>query len=326
MKGWFNRKIAVAVTGLAVLIDLYTVDHRYVSTDSFVEVPAGTAEFAPDGIDALILQDTTHYRVLDIPGFSRPDRSYFHHMIGGYHAAKLNRYEDLLQRMLLHAVQVGYMPELRNDSVRASYPAELQQRLDNIVAAYRVLDMLNTRYIITGDQEAPVVYNTSALGSAWLVDSVAYVADADAEMAALASLDPGKMAVADARFATTLGNRFGSLAPGDTIMLDSYTPNKLTYTSVAKTPSLGVFSEIWFPWGWKATVDGNPVELGRVNYVLRALAIPAGRHEIVMTFDPDSLHVTGGVADASVTLIYLLLRGAMFAAWRGIVNGTAKGV
>lgn len=326
MKGWFNRKIAVAVTGLAILLDLYTVDHRYVSTESFVEVPAGTAEFTPDAIDALILQDTTHYRVLDIPGFSRPDRSYFHNMIGGYHAAKLNRYEDLIQRMLLHAVQVGYMPELRNDSVRASYPAELQDRLNDIVASYRVLDMLNARYIITGEQEAPVVYNTSALGSAWLVDSVAYVADADAEMAALASLDPARMAVADARFATTLGNRFGSLVPGDTIMLDSYTPNRLTYTSVARTPLLGVFSEVWFPWGWKATIDGNPVELGRVNYVLRALPVPPGRHEIVMTFDPDSLHVTGGVAYASVTLIYILLLAAMFVAWRGITNGTSKGV
>ena len=107
-----------------------------------------------------------------------------------------------------------------------------------------------------------------------------------------------------------------SLAPGDTIMLTGYTPNRVSYVSDTRTPAIGVFSEVWFPWGWKATVDGKPVELGRVNYILRALSVPAGRHEIVMTFDPDSLHATGAVAYASVSIIYLLLLAALFVEYR----------
>lgn len=318
--GLLKRGIAVAGVGALILIDLYGADKRYVAHDSFVAVNASEPSFTPDAIDNLILRDKDMYRVMDVPGFWRPDRSYFHHMIGGYHAAKLNRYEDLIQRILNPAVQLGYMPELRDDSVRATYPADQREMADRLAAAYRVLDMLNARYIITGDEQAPVVVNTGALGNAWLVGSVKYVKDADAEMSALASLDPRREAVADARFAETLGNAEASLQPGDTIRLTSYTPNRVTYQSDTKTAATGVFSEVWFPWGWKATIDGNPAPLARVNYVLRAMHIPAGKHEIVMSFDPESIHVTAGIAYASVTLIYLLVLLAIFVEYRRVGN------
>lgn len=311
-----RRRVAVAGMAALILFDLYGVDKRYVSTDSFVAVTDDNPDFVPDEIDRLILQDTTQYRVMDVPGFWQPDRSYFHHTVGGYHAAKLNRYEDLIQRMLNPAVQLGYMPELRDDSVRAALPGDQRAVADRLAAAYRMLDMLNARYIITGDQQAPVLVNTRALGNAWLVGKVNYVADADAEMAALSGLDPSREAVADSRFEPVLGTVQGTVQPGDSIALTSYTPNRLTYEVTASAPLTGVFSEIWFPWGWKATVDGEPAQLARVNYVLRAMAIPAGRHEIVMTFDPDSLHVTAGVAYACVTMIYLLLLGALFVEYR----------
>lgn len=311
-----RRRVAIAGMAALVLFDLYGVDKRYVSTDSFVPVTASEPFFSPDEIDRLILQDTTQYRVMDVPGFWRPDRSYFHHMVGGYHAAKLNRYEDLIQRMLNPAVQLGYMPELRDDSARAALPADQRAMADRLAAAYRTLDMLNARYVITGDEQAPVMLNTRALGNAWLVGKVNYVEGADAEMAALSGLDPASEAVADSRFSPVLGTVEGNVQPGDTIALTSYTPNRLTYRVSAATPLTGVFSEIWFPWGWKATIDGEAAPLARVNYVLRAMAIPAGEHEIVMTFDPDSLHVTGGVAYACVSLIYLLLLGALFIEYR----------
>ena len=311
-----RRRVAIAGMAALVLFDLYGVDKRYVSTDSFVPVTASEPFFSPDEIDRLILQDTTQYRVMDVPGFWRPDRSYFHHMVGGYHAAKLNRYEDLIQRMLNPAVQLGYMPELRDDSARAALPADQRAMADRLAAAYRALDMLNARYVITGDEQAPVLLNTRALGNAWLVGKVNYVEGADAEMAALSGLDPASEAVADSRFSPVLGTVEGNVQPGDTIALTSYTPNRLTYRVSAATPLTGVFSEIWFPWGWKATIDGEAAPLARVNYVLRAMAIPAGEHEIVMTFDPDSLHVTGGVAYACVSLIYLLLLGALFIEYR----------
>ncbi|MDE6333697.1 MAG: hypothetical protein K2L77_03520 [Muribaculaceae bacterium] len=315
-RGMLKSTLAIGGVGVLVLIDLYGADKRYVSHDSFVAVDASSPEFTPDAIDATIMQDTSYYRVMDVPGFWKADRSYFHHMVGGYHAAKLNRYEDLIQRILNPAVQLGYMPELRDDSVRASYPAQQQALADRLAAAYRVLDMLNARYIITGEADAPVLVNTRALGPAWLVPSVRYVENADAEMAALASLDPRREAVADKRFADMLGNTAVSLAPGDTISLVSYTPNRMVYVSDTRTAATAVFSEIWFPWGWKAAVDGQPAELARVNYVLRAMHVPAGRHEITMTFDPDSIHVTGGIAYACVTVIYILLLLALFIQWR----------
>ncbi len=320
LKGIIKPAVTVAGIGALILIDLYGADKRYVAHDSFVAVDSTAPVFTPDPIDNIIRQDTRHYRVMDIPGFWRPDRSYFHHTIGGYHAAKLNRYEDLIQRILNPAVQLGYMPELRDDSVRASYPADQRAMAERLNAAYRALDMLNARYIITGDKDAPVVVNTNALGNAWLVSSVKYVDNADAEMSALASLNPAKEAVADARFAETLGNQTASLAPGDTIRLTSYTPNRLTYESDTRTAATGVFSEVWFPWGWKATIDGQEAPLARVNYVLRAMHIPAGKHEIVMTFDPDSLHVTGGIAYASVSIIYILLMLTLFLEYRRVGN------
>lgn len=318
LKGRVKAATALAATGLLVLFDLFQVDKRYVSHDSFVAVAADEPEFTPDAIDQLILQDTTHYRVMDIPGFNAPDRSYFHNMVGGYHAAKLNRYEDLIQRRLALVAAYGYEPALRSDSIRALYTGKERETADALAASYRVLDMLNARYIINGQgqDQAPVVQNTSAIGPAWLVGKVNYVEGADAEMKALESLDPRREAVADNRFATTLGNVNSSLAPGDTIALTSYTPNRLTYVSDCRSNAVGVFSEVWFPWGWKATIDGKDVPLGRVNYILRAMAIPAGHHEIVMTFDPESLHVTGGIAYACVSVIYMLALLAIFVEYR----------
>lgn len=172
--------------------------------------------------------------------------------------------------------------------------------------------MLNARYVITGDEDAPVVRNTSAMGSAWLVDSIAYVKGADAEMEALYDLDVRNAAVADARFRDVLGSSCPTLEPGDTIMLTSYTPNRLTYTVDTRNGGIGVFSEVYFPWGWKASVDGRPAELGRVNYLLRAMRLPAGRHEVVMAFEPDSIRTTGVVAYACVSLVYLLVLAGVF--------------
>lgn len=310
-----------AGVGVLVLIDLYTVDKRYVSHDSFCDSYLSlSAPFEPDAIDKQIMADTSaHYRVMDIPGFQHADRSYFHSMIGGYHAAKLNRYDDLIRRRMSYVLHYGYDPSLREDSIVEKYvPEEQHPVVEAIRADYRVLDMLNARYVIDsetgedGKTARPVlVKNDNALGNAWLVGSVNYVNTPDEEMAALGTIDPAHEAVAHSSFREILGNPDVSPAPGDTIALTSYTPNRLTYTAATTTDAVAVFSEVYFPWGWKATIDGQPAKLARVNYVLRALALPAGRHTIVMTFDPDSLHTTGAVAYACVTFIYLLVVGAV---------------
>ena len=310
MTGKLKQAWAVAGIGVIVLFDLYNVDKRYVSHTSFGPAYAnGQIDIAPDGIDKAILADTTQsYRVLDIPGFTSPNRSYYHKMLGGYHAAKLNRYEDIIQRKLAPVLQIGYFPDdpALDDPQVAAVARQLR-------SGYAVADMLNTKYVITGDPAQPVVLNGDAYGNAWLVDGVKWVDNADEEMAALdpAITDLRTTAIADRRFAGAIPEE-PTLAPGDTIYLTSYTPNKLTYHAATAAGGLGVFSEVYFTWGWKADIDGQPAEIARVNYLLRAVAIPAGSHTVTMVFDPDSIHTTSAMAYACVTIIYLLLLAAIF--------------
>ena len=312
VKGSVKPGYAVAFVGVLRLGDLYNVDKRYVSHSSFgpADSEGGHIVFTPDDIDRRILADTAqHYRVLDIPGFSRADRSYFHKTLGGYHAAKLNRYEDLIQRRLSPVVGVGgwYAGDSLLDDPKM---AEIGARLKS---GYRVVDMLNGKYIITADPANPLVVNENALGNAWLVDEVRWADGADAEMAALdaSTLDLGHQAVADSRYRGMLPERM-SLAPGDTIYLTSYTPNRLTYHASTAQGGVGVFSEVYFPWGWRADVDGEEVPIARVNYLLRAIALPAGSHTVTMTFEPASIRVSSSVAYACVTLIYLLVLAGIF--------------
>lgn len=310
-----SRRLKMSVTlvalGLLITADLYGVDKRYVSHSSFgpADDASGNIVFTPDEIDKAILEDggTGHYRVLDIPNFFTADRSYFHNTVGGYHAAKLNRYEDLIQRKLMPMLQMGYFP----DSPELDDP-EVADVAARLRTSYRVADMLNARYVVTGDNSSPVVRNEYALGNAWLVDSIVWADDADAEMAALdaAALDFETTAVADRRFADVLPST-AVKAPGDTIFLTSYTPNKLTFHADTHNGGIAIFSEIYFPWGWSATVDSEQKPIARANYVLRAMAIPAGSHEISMCFAPTSLKSCSTIAYVCIILIYLLLAAAV---------------
>ena len=224
------------------------------------------------------LQDSTlHYRVLDQQHFAEAMPSYFHKTVGGYHAAKLTRYNDLIERQLSRANMA-------------------------------VLNMLNTRYVILTDSVAQL--NAGALGNAWFVDSLAYVAGADAEMAALDSIEPARWAVADGQFQQVLGAARPH-QPGDTIALTAYAPNRLTYRAHSAQGGLAVFSEVFFPWGWKATIDGQPAQIGRVNYVLRAMQLPAGDHTVEMVFDPEEVHTTDAVARWAIIAIFVLLLAAV---------------
>lgn len=312
---FINRKlsagIALAAVGLLTTADLYTVDKRYVSHSSFgpSDGAGGKIVFTPDQFDIEILADggDDHYRVLDLPGFTTANRTYFHKTIGGYHAAKLIRYEDIIQRKLMPMLQTGYYadsPELDDPEV-----ADVAARLRT---AYRVIDMLNARYVITGDREAPIVRNSHALGNAWFVDSIVWAGNADEEMAALdaATLDFERKAVADKRFGDVLA-KSSKIEEGDTIYLTSYSPNTLTYHAETKHGANAVFSEVYFPWGWHATIDGVDAPLARANYILRAMAIPAGSHEISMTFAPASLKTCSAVAYTCIILIYLLFAAAL---------------
>ena len=263
---------------MVVLIDMYPVDKRYLNTKSFSMKPAMAQQtIEPRPVDLQILQDTAmNYRVMDLSRFGDAMPSYFHKCIGGYHAAKLTRYQDLIDR------------QISKNNVE-------------------VLNMLNAKYLVVDDTTAHI--NPEALGNGWFVDKVTYVKGAQAEMAVLDTLHTAVGAVADESFRSVLGEA-KAVMPGDTIIETVYKPNELHYKTISRNGGLAVFSEIYFPWGWTATVDGKEVPVGRVNYVLRALQLPAGEHTVVFRFDPQSVHATETVAYASVALIYLALIGA----------------
>jgi len=275
LKGKLNEMVATLIVAAVVLVDMYAVNKRYIDSDSFTSrYDLGEQTFTPRPADTKILEDKDmNYRVMDVQHFGEAMPSYFHKSVGGYHAAKLSRYNDLINNQISK---------------------------NNI----QVLNMLNTRYVIVDDQT--VQRNPDALGNAWFVDSLTYVNNADQEMAFLDNFNPAVSAVADAKFKQQLGDAKAT-QPGDTIYETSYAPNHLTYKSHSAAGGLAVFSEIYFPWGWKVTVDGKPVEMGRVNYVLRALQLPAGDHEIDFKFAPDEVSKTQSMAKVAVIAIYILL-------------------
>ena len=273
--GKLKEMVATLIVAGIVLVDMYAVNKRYINSDSFTShFDLSEEQFTPRAADVQILTDKDmNYRVMDVQHFGEAMPSYFHKAVGGYHAAKLSRYNDLINN------------QIANNNMS-------------------VLNMLNTRYFIINDNT--VQQNPDALGNAWFVDSLTYVDNADKEMAFLDDFNPAHSAVADAQFKQQLGEA-KAVQPGDTIYQTAYAPNHLTYKSHSAAGGLAVFSEVYFPWGWKVNVDGKPAEMGRVNYVLRALQLPAGDHEIDFKFAPDEVTKTQTWAKVSVVIIYLLL-------------------
>ncbi len=289
-KGVLKRKsIFVFTLTVVALIDLYSVAHRYVNSDNFTEPADYEVSFKMTDADRAILQDKSNYRVLDVADMGGARSSYFHKTIGGYHAAKLTRYNDLLDKQIYKG---------NNE----------------------VINMLNAKYILSGNEYQ---LNPDANGNAWFVEGIDYVVSPDAEMKALDSLKTKVRAVADSKFAKTLGNA-SPKAPGDTIYETSYAPNKLTYKARTAKGGVAVFSEVYFPWGWYATIDGKPADIGRVDYVLRALKVPAGEHDIEFRFDPKSLQVTNTLGVSAVIIIYVLCAAALAGFIFMVVNRRRK--
>lgn len=300
MKGW----MVCSLLALICLIDLWQIDKRYLNDESFTDPVQMEEGFAKTPADEQILRDTTYFRVANI-GAGNPFNetsnatSYYHHSIGGYHAAKLHRYQDLIDRMLNRELQhfVGAINE-----------AEGRMELvpgDSLAPA---LNMLNTKYFIFGSgQHAQAIENPYANGNAWFVDELKFVANADAEMQTLQKLDTKHQAVADERFKAQLdGSKLGK----GTVKITAYAPNELHYNVESEQGGVVVFSEIYYP-GWTATIDGQPAEPGRVNYVLRALKVPAGKHQVKLEFRPASVNVTNRIAYAALAIIMLLFVGAV---------------
>lgn len=304
----FPRSIPASLVGGLLLVitlaDLWNVDRRYLNEDSFVEPETRAQGFSETPADRKILQDPTlHYRVLNLSqgnpfNETTNQTSYRHKSIGGYHPAKLHRYQDLIDRYLLDEC-AAVAKAVAADSLAAA-----RDTLPGSVNT-PVLNMLNARWCIL-DHNGTALRNTSAAGNAWFIDTLRFVDNADAEIDALKGLNPKRTAVADRRFAPQLA---GSTTDRGTAVLNRYAPDELHYTVGSKRGGVVVFSEIYYP-GWTAEIDGKAAELGRVDYVLRALRVPAGTHRVVLRFRPTSIAVTNAVGYGALALLgcgFLLL-------------------
>ena len=302
LKGW----MCCSLLALICLADLWQIDKRYLNDDSFTDETTQSEGFAKSPADARILQDKSYYRVLNLSTGGSPFNettnatSYYHHSIGGYHAAKLHRYQDLIDRQLNAEIQ--HLADAINNA-----EGDMTRVPGDSVAA--VLNMLNTKYIMFGKQANQVIENPYANGNGWFVRQLNFVKNADAEMAALGKIDTKHVAVADEKFRSTLE---GTALDSGSVSLQQYAPNDLKYTVESAKGGLVVFSEIYYP-GWTVTIDGKPAELGRVNYVLRALKVPAGKHEVQMTFRPASITTTNTIAYVALLLVVALFA---IAVWR----------
>ncbi|GAE17080.1 hypothetical protein JCM6292_3621 [Bacteroides pyogenes JCM 6292] len=279
-------KAAYTVAGIALLclIDMWGINKRYLYDEEFIPKSRQTDVFRKTQTDELILRDSgLNYRVLNFATntFNENNTAYWHKSVGGYHAAKLRRYQELIDRHIAPEMQETY---------RAV--ASAAGRMDSVDASkFRVLNMLNTKYFIfpAGNQGQTVpVENPYAYGNAWFVDKVQYVDNANEEIDVLAHIVPTETAVVDTKFRNQLkGVTDGYKDTLSSIRLVSYEPNRLVYETSTAKDGVAVFSEIYYP-GWQATVDGNPVDIARADYVLRAIHLSAGEHRVEMWFDPQS--------------------------------------
>ena len=294
------------------LLDMWTVNKRYLSYDMFVPKSEREAPQQLTKTDEMILKDTTaqgNYRVLNMASntFNENETSYYHKSIGGYHAAKLRRYQEMIEHYIMPEMQ-ALMPAIAN--------AAGDMTKVNGDSIFPVLNMLNTRYIIMplqGGETVPV-QNPYAYGNAWFVDKISYVDNANAEIEGIKKLNLRHEAVADKRFEQQLGKAAQQDATS-LVTLVAYEPNHLTYDVESGRGGIIVFSENYYP-GWTATIDGQPAELGRANYILRALNVAAGKHKVELMFYPKSLQTTETIAYIALALLLLAIAVACFVEWK----------
>ena len=299
----------VACVIVLCLADMWGVNKRYLNDSMFVTPRTNAQAFPPSQADELILQDPDKYhRVLNmtVSTFNDNTTSYYHKSIGGYHAAKLRRYQELIEEHISPEMQA-----LQQAAVQTSGLLETC----NGDSLFPVLNMLNMKYVILGTKDSgkvPVM-NPWANGNAWFVNKVQYVDDADAELAALHGLATKHVAVVDKKFQDVLGNEVLQSDSTAKVTLTEYEANRLAYEVNSQKGGVVVFSEIYYP-GWTCTVDGQDTQIARADYVLRAIRVPAGKHTVVMTFDPQTVHITETIAYTALAILALLLIGLLITA------------
>ena len=280
--GKIKKGMLIGLISILVLVDLWSVDKRYLNDSQFVPKRMTKVAWQATEADKLILQDKDlGYRVLNltVSPFQDASTSYYHRSIGGYHAAKLRRYQDVIDHY---------------------FTSELNRP---------ILNMLNTRYFILSDEnKKPVVQrNPDALGAAWFVDEFRMVNNADEEIAAIGNFNPAQELIVDKRFDAQIAGKSFAKDTASKISLVAYEPNHLTYKTHAGSKQLAVFSEIYYADGWQATLDGKKVPHFRANYILRAMIVPAGDHTIEFTFAPKSFNKIENISVIALIGLILLI-------------------
>ncbi|MBV4274783.1 YfhO family protein [Odoribacter splanchnicus] len=292
------RNLYIGLTVL-ILIDLWVVDKRYLNDRNFVNPKNEKQLVQPTEADRFILQDKSYYRVLDasVNIFNDARPAFFHKNIGGYHAAKLSRYQELIDYHLQTEIQVMMAGLAKVDS---------EQQLKVLMSQLGVLNMLNMKYVIYNPQTQPII-NTEANGNAWFVDSYLLAENADQEMQILGEIDTKHQLVVDKRFAdgiSSISDRDSSA----TITLKSYAPNRLVYNVDTKTNQIAVFSEIYYRDGWNAYVNGEQQPYFRANYLLRAMPLKAGNYELEFRFEPQVVTLSTRLS-LIASVLFLILTG-----------------
>lgn len=297
--------LIVGISALC-LIDLWQVDKRYLNDEMFVPKSECDTPQQATATDLQILKDKSlSYRVLNFSSgaFNENNTSYFHKSIGGYHPAKLRRYQEMIDKYIAPEMQTA-MQAIAN---KGGVMSEVDGR-----KLFPILNMLNAKYFIVPLQgnATTSIQNPYAQGNGWFVDKLTYVADANAEYAGVGKIDVSHEAVADKKFEPILGQTQTNDSTAR-VVLTKYEPNNMTYTVSSTKGGVVVFSEVYYP-GWTATIDGQPAELGRVNYILRALNVKAGKHEVVLDFHPTSISTTETIAYAALIVLLLAICVAIY--------------
>ena len=293
--------IVLAITVLCV-IDILPFDKAFFPKEKFQKVhkQKDASDIESTAADREILKDASNYRVLNLTGdvFNEANTSYFHKSVGGYHPAKLRRYQDLIENHIPQEAQTEAQKAMRMDS--------------SAFSSANVLNMLNTKYLIVSPESNGVITNKYALGNVWLVDSLQITKTAKEEIDALRKINPRRTALISASSLEEGAIKKSVYTSTGSIQLTSYAPNKLEYTADLSGDAFAVFSEIYYPYGWKASIDEQEVNHVRVDYTLRGLPIPAGKHKITFVFDPDSFKLGKRLSSISSVIILLLFAGVVF--------------
>jgi hypothetical protein len=295
LKNFLSKSIIYPVIVLLMVIDLGFVDSRYFSKEKYVRKRENTT-FAPTPADAEILKDKSYYRVYDLQGaFADARTSYFHNSIGGYHGAKMRRYQELYDSGIVRNTQILYR--------------DFQQGSPQFTL-YGVLNMLNTKYIVYGTDKENIIANPQAYGPAWFAKELIVVNNATEELKKTSEVNTREIAVIDnSKWKLNI-----QTIPRDSLAAIKIIENKppyMKYESESASAGLAVFSEIYYPKGWHAFIDGKEVTILRANYVLRALEVPAGKHMIEFKFEPKPYTVGNNITMASGWILLLVVMGSL---------------